>query len=321
MSEGNDVWQWRVLGSTARGTAHVRAGLPNQDALRSWTFDSGPGSRAILAVADGHGSTKCFRSDVGARLAVETAIDTTQGFLNRQEDNSHLSLVRYTVEERLPRELVHRWTRAVEADMAEDPLRLEEFETLEQISGDSARQTVEGHPLLAYGSTLLLAVATSAFVAYLQLGDGDILTVSDDGAVERPLPLDPRLFANETTSLSFSNAWQEFRVHFQALSGSAPALILLSTDGYANSFRDDTGFLQVGSDIHRMLRLHGETRVGAGMESWLTKASEAGSGDDITLGIVYRSDVLPAAGPDDESRREVTQSASEVEGASAVERT
>jgi hypothetical protein len=41
---------------------------------------------------------------------------------------------------------------------------------------------------------------------------------------------------------------------FQVLVETPPALILLATDGYANSFPDEAGFLKVGSDLLGMIR-------------------------------------------------------------------
>ena len=156
-------------------------------------------------------------------------------------------------------------------------------------------QTAAGRPgaHLAYGATLLAVVVAESFILYLQLGDGDILVVSEAGEVSRaPLPTDERLFANETTSLCLRDAWREFRSHFQVISASSPALILVSTDGYGNSFRDEAGFLQVGADVLAMIRADGLDAVSASLETWLTEASQEGSGDDVTLGILCRMDTL-----------------------------
>jgi serine/threonine protein phosphatase PrpC len=143
--------------------------------------------------------------------------------------------------------------------------------------------------LIAYGATLLVVAVTDRFVSYLQLGDGEILTVSDKGEVTRPLNKDDRLFGNETTSLCAPEAWRDFRVNFQPLTHSHPALILLSTDGYPNSFRDESGFFKVGTDILRMIRENGIDTVRDNLEQWLADSTRAGSGDDVTLGIVYKS--------------------------------
>ncbi|MDQ3699739.1 MAG: protein phosphatase 2C domain-containing protein, partial [Chloroflexota bacterium] len=74
------VARWRVVGTSVRGASHRRHGLPNQDALRWWP-ESGLGPPLVLAVADGHGSAKCFRSDVGSRLAVAAAVEVGAALL------------------------------------------------------------------------------------------------------------------------------------------------------------------------------------------------------------------------------------------------
>lgn len=286
MGEDKREIQWRVIGTSVRGASHVRAGLPKQDAI-GWLPESGEGLPLIVAVSDGHGSAKCFRSDIGALLAVQIATRTIQDFLSGQPEGANLSAFKRAAEERLPQELVCRWKEAVEDALRSNPWS-EELEALAKKEGAAARQAVEANPLLAYGATLLTVLVTESFLLYLQLGDGDILTVAEGGEVSRPLAGDERLFANETTSLCASNAWRDMRIRFQTLSSLPPALILLSTDGYANSFREDAGFLKVGSDLLEIIRADGLDQVKANLETWLTEASQAGSGDDVTLGILCR---------------------------------
>src|SRR2546421_356438 len=63
----------------------------------------------------------------------------------------------------------------------------------------------------------------------------------------------------------------------------------VSTDGYANSFRHEKDFLAVGSDLLAMIREEGLDEVASQLEGWLNDASEHGSGDDITLGLLCRA--------------------------------
>jgi hypothetical protein len=145
----------------------------------------------------------------------------------------------------------------------------------------------------------LTVLVTEAFILYLQLGDGDILTVSQKGKTISPLPQDDRLLGNETTSLCSRNAWRDCRVGFQALAPSLqpPALILLCSDGYSNSFSNKAAFLRVGADLLEMIRCDGLDSVNDSLETWLNEASQVGSGDDITLGIICRTDALKEAPP------------------------
>lgn len=278
---------WRTLKASVRGAAHERAGLPNQDAVRVARFrDDVP---LLVALADGHGSAKSFRSQRGARLAVAVA----------QKVCGHLftlgrpSQIKHWAEEQLPLALVRQWRARVERALQRQPFTAAELEPLDA----AARRQVEARPALAYGTTLLAVVVAPAFILYLQLGDGDLLTVSAEGVVDRPLPGDSRLIANETTSLCSDQAWREVRVRFQTLAGAPPALILAATDGYANAYRDEASFRQVAGDFWTLLRDEGEAAVQPHLTEWLNEASQQGSGDDISVGLVWRpTDRLGARG-------------------------
>jgi len=280
MSELERKLEWRVIGRSVQGASHRRAGLPNQDAI-CWLPESGDESPVILLLADGHGSAKSFRSDEGARLAVNEARSALKEFL------LNTAAVEQAIDG-LPQILVERWERTVKEEIEKRPITELELSELEKKGGSTARSEVESNHLLAYGATLLAALVTDSFIIYLQIGDGDILSVSETGEVLRPLPGDERLFGNETTSLCSKNAWKDFRIELQPLSVRSPALILLSTDGYANSFRDEAGFLKVGTDFLDIIRSNGLDEVNRSLETWLNEASEYGSGDDVTVGIICR---------------------------------
>jgi serine/threonine protein phosphatase PrpC len=290
--------QWQVVGQSVRGASHERTGLPNQDAI-CWQPASGAGSSAVLAVADGHGSARYSRSHIGARLAVANATQLIQDFLAGQAAADNLSVVKRAAEEWLPGALVRSWLDAVGEHIKANPLSDDELDALGRGHSDSF-QSPEERLTIAYGATLLVAGVTDAFVLYLQLGDGEMLTVTDRGEVSKPLAKDDRLFANETTSLCTPEAWRDFRVGFQPITRAQPALILLATDGYPNSFRDETGFLKVGSDMLEIIRAEGLGSVKEKLEGWLADSTNAGSGDDVTLGIlcsVKPEDEKPAPKP------------------------
>lgn len=293
---------WRVVGRSVQGASHARGGIPNQDAIQ-WFPDSGVGPPLILSLSDGHGSPRNFRSDVGAQFAVAEATNLMHELLSAgQPDPSNsltapLSTIKRTAEERLPGEVTRRWRAAVARHLKDHPITPEELETLEKRRDPKARRAIEKDPQVAYGATLLSVLITSGFILYMQLGDGDILTVADNGEVTRPMTRDPRLIANETTSLCMTDAWREVQIKFQTLYGPHPALILLSTDGYANSFVNEEAFLKVGSDILDILRTDGLDVVEQNLGGWLKDASQAGSGDDITVGLVFPVAILSAPAP------------------------
>ena len=228
----------------------------------------------VLALADGHGSERCFRSDVGSRLAVGGAVRALASALANRDDMTDLETLGH-----LTQRIVREWRDSVRSDLRLFPL------THAECTRADTQQ-----PLLPYGTTLCAVAVSPSCIFYLQLGDGDILAVSDEGRVRRPLPPDERLFANHTTSLCSPRAADEFRVGFQLVDEHSPppALILISTDGYANSFTDERGFLRVGPDLLTMLRTEGVEPVRDCLPVWLEEASRLGSGDDVTLGLLYR---------------------------------
>jgi serine/threonine protein phosphatase PrpC len=287
---------WQVVGATVRGASHERTDLPNQDAI-SWRPESGMGRTVLLAVADGHGSSKSFRSETGSRLAVETALATLQDFLDSQPHPPDLSAWKRAVDEDLPVAIERRWKAAVTKHVEENPLLVKEVARVEEAQGAAARQVVERDPVQAYGTTLITLVLHESFLACLQLGDGDVLVVTRTGEVIHPIADDPRLMANETTSLCGHDCWRDFRSCFQALSDAPPALLLVSTDGYSNSFSTPEGFRTVGSDLLRIVETEGTKSLVENLPKWLEEASRQGSGDDVTAAIVCR---LAAVGEEEE---------------------
>jgi len=281
----------------------VRSGLPNQDAIR-WFPESGIGLPLILAVSDGHGSAKSFRSDRGSRFAVETAIKVIQEFfLSSQSSDLNFSALKDAAQRLLPPRLVNEWRKAVNKDLGlseNDEEKLtnkpnftdEEKQILVDKDGEAAWQAVENNYFLAYGATVLAVLVTEFFIVYIQLGDGDILEVDSKGNTTRPLERDPNLIANETTSLCMNKAWNEFQVHIkpypQGTPKEIPALILVSTDGYSNSFSTDEGFFKIGQDYRQMFKSNLTEEVRQKLEGFLQETSEKGSGDDITLGMIKR---------------------------------
>jgi serine/threonine protein phosphatase PrpC len=293
---------WEVHGVTVRGASHERTGLPNQD---TWTWEatsSKGGTSLVLAVADGHGNAKSFRSDMGAKFAVKVATETLREFADAFASQGNLGVVERAMESDLPQEIVKRWQEMVNEHCTGNPFTETE---LGVITPDD-RKLVGETSLVAYGATLVAVLLTDRFIGYLQLGDGDILVVSEKGEVSRPLPPDERLMANETTSLCSvgssggkrrpaagpTGAWVDFRIKLAHTTTTPPVLILVSTDGYANSFRSDADFLRVGSDLCEIVRSKGLEYIKANLENWLAEASKAGSGDDVTVGLLCRMDAM-----------------------------
>ena len=282
------------VGASVRGSSHIRQGLPNQDAIK-WFPDYphvAEGLPIILAVADGHGSAKSFRSKEGSEKAVKIAIEVIKKeMLAIKEEEQKAKLQKYLnlkdqvkskLQQRIVREICRRWQTEVQEHWEEHPAT-EELTKLEQQEGTTARKQVEANHLIAYGSTLLCVIVTELFIVYLQLGDGDILCVDIECKPTRPIPKDESLIANETTSLCLKDAWKEFRyktdIFYPEVSpDKKPALILVSTDGFSNFYSSDEDF----REYLERIRSDGIEFV----------AEELGIGDDITLGMIVQQEVF-----------------------------
>src|SRR5437867_8334688 len=226
--------RWRVAGASRRGSAHVRSGLPNQDAIEYWV--SPDSDTAVLAVADGHGSGLCFRSEAGSRLAVTTAVDLLRRFASTTRADQSASAIADRARAVLAEELTESWRGGVARDLAAKPFTSAEWASLAAFEGWKGQQVVQRHPELAYGSTILAVIATTTYVLGMQLGDGDILFVDSEGETRRTLPKDDELVPKQTASLWRRDAAADFRVQVHEGPEDLPALICVATDGYAESY-------------------------------------------------------------------------------------
>ena len=286
---------WRLISGSVVGSSHKLSGKPNQDRISFFPSGNNPVSFPIIfSLADGHGGKKYFRSEKGAEFAVETAIEVCK---KQFETISLDSIKDKKIKEWICRDIFRNWLERVRTDIRENPFSDEEKELLQpknNIITKIPQIITNDNDVYAYGSTLLTVIIQKSFILFLQLGDGDILVLNYDGTIDKPIPDDDRLIGNETTSLCLPEAWSEFRFKVSEISLNSPfpPLILLSTDGYKNSFSEETGFEKVGSDLLSIICEHPDG-INAGFDliednlaDWLNSASEKGSGDDISVGII-----------------------------------
>ncbi|MEM7713377.1 MAG: PP2C family serine/threonine-protein phosphatase [Cyanobacteria bacterium P01_A01_bin.68] len=280
--------EWCCIGHSVRGASHIRTQIPNQDAIHWQLPKVGFGSPMILAVADGHGSRSSFRSHIGSRLAVEIVTKIIwSSFVNYQFAVHSFRTFHDWMERRLPQILVQDWRMAVNEHYKANPFSEKEREQFITQYGWQALQTVDTNITFVYGSTILAVFATELFIIYLQLGDGNILYVKDNGDTFQIFSQDERFIANQTTSLCSLNAWREVRTYTQLIeSQSLPELLLVSTDGYANSFSSQKEFLKIGKDYLQIIQEEGLDRITKELPKILKNMSYEGSGDDITLGVI-----------------------------------
>jgi hypothetical protein len=249
------------------------------------------GRAVVLAVADGHGSAPHFRSDLGARWAVEEFAVCAQEFVAaavRYDDEAEQyddkgpwwnALAELRAEaRRLPQLVAHRWYERATLHDCNSPAH------------GSPQQAPKGPDLTAYGTTLVGAVLTRRLLVCWQLGDGDVVVLDAAGTPYTPLYTGPDL-GDETDSLCAPESWHRARCHWQPLTSEGPSGVLLSTDGLSKSFTDHQGFLDFAAGVQGRAHELGMPAVRSRLTEWLSHAAQY-SGDDTTLVGAFE-----AAGP------------------------
>lgn len=265
---------WQTFGATARGALHVQRGLPNQD---SHAFSSGERRGGlVLAVADGHGDSRCVRADVGARLAVGAA--TRSALLLYDEPESAPGAPDPALlAAQLVEATVHEWQSAVDRHLEQHPGRPGEHSLLDPVRGGR----------MAYGTTLLLALVTEPHLVFVQIGDGDILMVRAGGTTAHPVASRAPLVGGETLSLAADDPVACAAMSVVELDDDI-RLLLLATDGYANSFAEADWDATIGIDYLRLLGERGPAWMAASLPKWVDASAQA-AGDDVTVLVTVRA--------------------------------
>jgi hypothetical protein len=274
--------RWAAVTASVRGASHERNGKPNQDAVRV-VQSKGPTPGLVAAVCDGHGGDRYVRSDVGSRLGVEVACEVARRALDQLVALPDQATLESQLRGPLTETIVQRWRERVLDDVRARPFTDEER--------SRAKSPLDGDPLISYGCTLLLAVLTPSWVGLLQIGDGDV-TVVRGSTVESPVPDDDRLVGGETTSLCLPTAVTDVRVH--VVSEPLPDTLILTTDGYANSFADPNWRTHAGIDLRDQIHRTGLDAVETRLPAWLADSASAG-GDDVSMALIQRVDAARSA--------------------------
>ena len=248
-----------VAGCRRRGHGHIIAAADCQDhgVARLIHLDGNLAGYA-LAVADGHGGRRHDRSARGARIATRLATLLLRR-LSRGADDA--SLVRRFRDD-FPKRLARQWRRQV----LDDALS----------SGDPPAGAVE-----RYGTTIVVGLFTERLCLAGQIGDGDALLLRRDG-MRRLVDPDQSTIGLATHSLCEPAAHRHWRMS-AAHPPRAGDILLLATDGFADSFATADDVTRFSDDLWQRISCFGASRVAGELPVWLDRLSHDGSGDDITV--------------------------------------
>ena len=287
---------WLALTASQRGAAHQAMGLPNQHAVAAHQI---PPDVLVAAVADGHGHRRHFRSARGSQLAVTVACEAAGELTARLDELEAARQIESEALRKLVPAITGRWRDAVRQDVAADPFTAQE-EAM-RASGDDA--------LIAYGSTLLLAIAGRRWLVLVQIGDGDIMAIQPDGRPLLPVPRDPSLDGQQTTSLCGPRAEDDFRAAVVDASTTPLLGVLLATDGYGNAQVADPWADAVSADLAELINDRPPEWLAGQLPLWASRCASAdGSADDTTIALLIAPSATGwrHAAPEEPAAGEVT---------------
>lgn len=265
-----------------KGATHVRNQMPCQDNKKIIKISD---EITIIALADGHGSSKCPRSDRGSMIAVNSFYHIMKKYLEiygeDEEDITHLmTFLNREGDIRFAQDVCEEWQARVKQSFYKNKV-----EGMTNEDGSIKWPSV----FSLYGTTLLGMLITDSFVFSFQIGDGNISAVTKDAA--EPLVEPEKFLGTETHSLSKPDAWRKAvtSVHRLEAESRESYMYILSTDGFANSYTSDKEYQKTCRDYLQMIRKYGIDVVQKNLKKWLTETSELGCGDDITVVMVYFS--------------------------------
>lgn len=266
-----------VFGECVQGASHVRSGKECQDSLKKIEKDN---DAVILAVADGHGSDSCPYSKTGSEIAVNVFCKLMDDYLDTYAKQPE------TLMTFLKREGDTKVAQAIDAEWKRRILKAHSGSRREiPLDADGNKDTDAIYKM--YGSTLIGLVITKDFLFAFQLGDGDIMEVYGKG-VQNVIDAD-KILGTETHSLSKAESWKKAItcIRKQDENRQLPVMYMLSSDGMANSYKNEEEFRKTCSDYYDLLQEHGAKAVSRSLKGWLKETSELGCGDDITALFAY----------------------------------
>ena len=134
------------FGKSVRGREHRLSGLPNQDAFRIYIGkDNNP---VIVALADGHGSPVHFRSEVGSKMAVDTAVDILSS-VRETDIKVPTKICKY------PTLITREWNSRVLLDHKNKKFSSDELSALyDEVKNESFVDYVRLDPKIGYGTMM-----------------------------------------------------------------------------------------------------------------------------------------------------------------------
>lgn len=298
---------WQVCWATCTGPTHLRHDVPREDAVSAGGLDGA----LVVAVSDGHGMARSFRAHIGSQLAADLAVAEALAAQSRwREPVSDAGAAQWLAED-FTNVVLEKWRAQAREHQQAHPFTAAELASAGYWSGDpdgavddiatgagasgpgAAVSPSDAEALVAYGTTLLVAMAADRRVLAWQLGDGDLVAAVAGHPAGPVVPDDPTLFGNRTTSLCLPDAERQARTGALQL-GADPVLLVIASDGFGNAMVAGDWQQRLGADLHERLSSDPFDETVRRMPGWAQEAAAA-SGDDVTVALLIGGYQPPAS--------------------------
>lgn len=273
--------KWDVIGEGVIGYSHKVFKTNCQDFISYEKLENG----VVIALADGHGSPSCMHSEIGSRLAVETAINILKNIyykvyngVNRDEkrQNRRLENIEKIIKSnKFKKNIENIWKKKVE----------DHHKTIYPV--------VYKTNYIKYGTTLVATLATEHFAVYIKIGDGDIFTYSieESEICERIIDKDKGVYNFIVNSMCLEEAYKYIDIEFDNFyNKKPPCAIFLCTDGYSNSFKLDEEIFISLKNYYELTKVGKKENIQRTLNLELESMSKLKSQDDISFGMIYNTE-------------------------------
>ncbi len=255
-------------------------------------------------VCDGHGGSRYFRSDIGAKLATDVTKECVTTFVQNVDVNLFKGKP-YSVGHALNTEIenkdfnketpishvfrqlfssiIYNWRERILEHANSTPLTEEENQLNPNwVDAFNKKKSLEK----IYGCTLMCFAMTQDYWFAFHIGDGKCISFSEDGKWSEPIPWDDRCFLNKTTSLCDESALDEFRYCYQG-NDIFPFAIFLGSDGMDDSFGETVNLVNFYIQVLKEIDKNGHEQAQKSIEETLPELSKRGSQDDMSMVCIY----------------------------------
>jgi len=281
--------QIKCFSISVQGASHKKIDKICQDSSKHHPATKKEAKYTIVAVSDGHGGDKYFRSHIGSQQAVKVAISSLHNYLGASDfmktiqDNTISGEKKDDLVTALEESIIAKWNKDIKLELEKNEFTDNELAPLDDEYKEKILDKSLDYRFKTYGATLIVAVVFDNFWLGFQIGDGTFV-IKQNGEYSQPIELDPKCVGVNVTSICDANAIRYFH---HAWGYGVPEAIFIASDGVDESFATVEGLYKFYDNIIKNSNEDWDGNVKE-IEAYLPELSEKGSRDDVSLAAIIK---------------------------------